>query len=416
MAVLEHTAKDSYRVLGYFGLSPEEIEKGENPGILSVHKGEGTLELFGGLLTKSLVSGGESTIVGSSMEGAIYGLLEDGTFLEATQYIAKMHQRNIPGFGTSSYEIYDYDLWNIYYSDFECDVDKVIPDSILVRYNNLFNWVRELPETELVLTSVVLDGHSYDLSVIQNSLERQIDLESVQVVSTPLLQIKCTSSFDASNSKRLITTLTEFFTLVTDTVFNPLSIKYVKGRQGARTWISGSKRNENRQFTRNISILLVHHQMKDYLGRVLQGYIDAETDGELAPLKDVLISTLTLNQTLAESEFINYVNAIDVAYHDKKYQGCTKSISSLRKKLGKFINVLPVELLAGMFSTEDEEESFIGSLVGTRNFLVHGAKANSELVLKGPEIIVALEKIHLIVYSYFLLGIGVPEEAIVQHI
>lgn len=416
LGTLSYTLNDSFKLLGYFSINQfNPNNKDLIPGIFSFNKGICTLEVFNNFYKPS-ANGNISFPITSSNDGLIFGILEDGIRIKINKYLSQNFTQHFPGFPKSSFLIYNYDMYSPISNPHSSWTFN--PNYLLLRFNNLFNWIRELPNADKKLATIQLDNDTFNIFIQSYETSQQVEMEKIQIIKSPVLKISWDDTFKQSAVNCLISKLTNLLTLLTDSVFQITQVQYIKelgnSLRETRNSFVRSDIDPNIKFTLNPALIIVYHQIEDHFEKVLQTYLNLTKSNSSYPLLQSLLLFLNSNQN-DNSNLLNYINSIETAFKNKHYSSNGKKISSLKGKIKFFMGEIPEDLLDKMFNQQSDREAFIRSLVDTRDYLVHGDKASSDYLLDQLGINVALEKLHLLVYVYVLLDLKVPKDLVIKN-
>lgn len=118
---------------------------------------------------------------------------------------------------------------------------------------------------------------------------------------------------------------------------------------------------------------------------------------------------LSINGTLEpEIEILNYTNAIENYMKEETYPSNGKKVKDLYEKLKRIID--SVNKNGIFFKNKFEEGNFCNSIKATRDYLVHGDKANNEELLRGDKLNRYDDCLKRILYYFILIKLGVKKK------
>lgn len=409
MGNLSYSQSDSFKLVGKFWINNDKNNAVD--GILYHTAKRSVIKTMGRLTTTASNSG--RFLLQNSHEAVIYGYLENGLTIRVNKYVASYYKDSITIF-KGEFLVFNFDILNYTnISDFDFPTS-----TIYLRFNNLYNWLREIPNKQLNFAEIECEGHNLLLKLEGYKTTKQIQKEKVQIELMPQIILKM-DNYSYALVQSFIKKLTDFFTILSNTVFNVTHEEYVKS---INTWKILSRfhfqtnfNENNSQFTNINQLNFVYQNVKSNLNSLLLNYLKlSNTENDHYPLLESLLIFLESNQSDLSS-FLNYINAIDSSLKNEEFSN-HKKIKNLKDKVRRMINSIPNPLKKQFFKNDESLSEFTDSVVDTRDYRIHKDKSNSVYLLNDPASLMnATTKLHYCIYVYVLQEIGISESLIISN-
>lgn len=415
---LNETVHSLFSLMGHFSKSPKtkDILEGST-GTLNYHDGMAEVEMTP-VITYPVGDDGAFLDVWNEEDAIIYGYLEDGTYVRFNSFSTTYDVNHAPGFPVIRYKVSDLDFSK---SEFKSG-SHLTYDYVLVTYDSLNEFgafvVPELMKKEKSENPPFFIGGNEDFDVYLTCEWKQYgNRVNVSVKAQVELEIR----IKRQNSKidTFIKDFEAFLSVINNSTINATSVRYVdKGNNVLRMHLfigPHTERNGKTNYSYGIDSDFNFGNYQDKLEQIID-FILTEKNDQFDKLVQNYLYNIDDDLNL-DSALINYVNSIDIYMNEHRYSDGTR-IKKLFKKINFWLEQFPEKLYGLYFdkskrlANDDKRDTFVHSLVDTRDYLTHFDKKNSPYLISDSARVTYITQIRALIHIYILHTYGIPDNNI----